>query len=126
MEAVTKQQALLPDEPVPAMSMYASSADYWKAMYEYREKEAHLLSEEIIRLRAFIESQASAPRAEAVEAKDAQRLDWLERQFRTCSLYMDGNHRYAPTHGVYNMRGPTFRAAIDAAIAQGAEGQSQP
>lgn len=37
--------------PAPTMSMCATQTDYWRAMYEYREREAHELSEEIIRLR---------------------------------------------------------------------------
>jgi len=60
--------SLPPPELPPSMSMYANSADYWKAMYEFREKEANELSEEIIRLRALlaVEAARSAPKGEAV------------------------------------------------------------
>lgn len=50
--------------------------------------------------------------------RDAARLDWVAQQFRTCTVDMSGNHPYAPGAGVRDLRGPTFRAAVDAAMAQ--------
>jgi hypothetical protein len=48
---------------------------------------------------------------------DAQRIDWLQQQFKTCTVYMSGQHPYAPSGlKLRNLRGPTFRAALDAAM----------
>jgi hypothetical protein len=45
---------------------------------------------------------------------DAQRLDWIAHQFRTCTVYMSGQHPYSPTGTrLRHLTGPTFRAAID-------------
>jgi hypothetical protein len=50
---------------------------------------------------------------------DAQRLDWLAEQFKTCTVYMSGQHPYAPNNlKLRNLAGPTFRAAIDSAMKQ--------
>jgi hypothetical protein len=48
---------------------------------------------------------------------DAQRIEWLAEQFKTCTVYMSGQHPYAPNSvKLRNLRGPTFRAALDAAM----------
>lgn len=49
--------------------------------------------------------------------RDAERINWLERKFKTSTVYMDGMHPWHPTHlDLRNLRGPTFRSAIDAAM----------
>jgi hypothetical protein len=53
------------------------------------------------------------------EERDAARLDWLAGQFKTCTIAMSGEHPHFPGGpGLRDLRGPTFRAAIDAAIAK--------
>lgn len=48
---------------------------------------------------------------------DARRIDWLERQFKTCTVYMDGQHPWSPnSYKLRELRGPTFRIAIDQAM----------
>lgn len=54
-------------------------------------------------------------RARAEQAEDAARLDWLEGKFRTSTVYMSGEFLFSPNHAVRNMKGQSFRAAIDAA-----------
>lgn len=48
-------------------------------------------------------------------ARDAERLDWLAEGFRTCTVYMGGDHPWTPGHKVRSLHGPSFRAAIDQA-----------
>ena len=48
-------------------------------------------------------------------ADDCERLDWIARNFRTCSLDMGGRHRYAPSASMASLRGPTFIEAVDTA-----------
>jgi sarcosine oxidase delta subunit len=50
-------------------------------------------------------------------ARDAARVDWLARVAKTSSCDMGGNHPWNLfTHKLAKLRGPTFRAAIDAAM----------
>lgn len=56
----------------PTMSVCANSSDYWRAMYEHREAEAHALSEEIVRLRQFIEQSASPRGTDAQILKERE------------------------------------------------------
>lgn len=52
----------------------------------------------------------------AAASVDAERVDWLAEQFKTCTVYMDGQHPYYPNSiKLRTLRGPTFRMAIDAA-----------
>ena len=54
-------------------------------------------------------------RAQLAEAqKDAGRLDYIQKNAR-CDPQMDGNHVWWPTSLNKTLRGPTIRAAIDAA-----------
>jgi len=48
-------------------------------------------------------------------ADDCERLDWIARNFRTCSMDMGGQHRYGPSAEIGNLRGPTFIEAVDTA-----------
>jgi hypothetical protein len=51
------------------------------------------------------------------EFTDAERIDWLREQFKTNTIYMSGQHPYAPTgYRLRHLHGPTFRAALDAAM----------
>jgi hypothetical protein len=51
------------------------------------------------------------------EFTDAQRINWLAEQFKTCTVYMSGQHPWSPTSfKLRNLKGPTFRAALDAAM----------
>lgn len=64
---------------------------------------------------------ATARQASELEAlrKDAERIDWLADQFKTCTVYMSGQHPWAPnSYKLRQLAGPTFRAAIDAAKGQ--------
>lgn len=49
--------------------------------------------------------------------KDAERYRWLEKRFRVFGLDIDGKHTWAPLGDVVRIRGVTFGAAIDAALA---------
>lgn len=49
------------------------------------------------------------------DAVDAQRLDFIEESAR-CDPKMDGQHVWWPTSLNKALKGPTLRAAIDAAI----------
>lgn len=93
-EAVTKQQAL------EALEVAAS----WVPR-DHRRRSVETL-------RAFIESPPSAPRAEAVEAKDAQRYRWLRDV---------GDATWRPFGIREGYSAAQADAAIDAAIAQGAD-----
>lgn len=53
------------------------------------------------------------------DARDAERLDWLASQFRTCTVYMSGMAPWRPNHRVRELCGQTFREAIDAAMEKG-------
>ena len=58
-------------------------------------------------------------------AEDAARVDWLGYTCRTSTCYMNGQHPWnMATYKLRDLRGPTFRAAIDAAMrpAHGAKG----
>ncbi len=54
-------------------------------------------------------------RVRAEIARDSERLDWLERGFKSCTAYMNGDVAFSPGISVRNLRGPDFRSAIDAA-----------
>lgn len=47
---------------------------------------------------------------------DTERLEWLEKQAKTCTVYMDGTSIYVIAGDAHNMRGHSFREAIDAAM----------
>jgi hypothetical protein len=67
------------------------------------------------KLRAY----ALAEVEKAVKA-DAARLDWLQWQARTCTIYMDGQHPWnLANHKLRSLQGPTLRDAIDAAMKVG-------
>lgn len=51
------------DEQHLSMSMFVNPADYWQAMYERRETEAHQLSEQIIRICASHAAEVEALRS---------------------------------------------------------------
>ena len=51
----------------------------------------------------------------AGDAVDAQRLDFIEKSAR-CDPKMDGQHVWWPTSLNKALKGPTLRAAIDAAM----------
>jgi len=57
----------------------------------------------------------------AGDAVDAQRLDFIEKSAR-CDPKMDGQHVWWPTSLNKAIKGPTLRAAIDAAMAARAKG----
>ena len=65
-----------------------------------------------------IEWQARA--ALAGDAADAQRLDFIEKSAR-CDPKMDGQHVWWPTSLNKALKGPTLRAAIDAAMRKESE-----
>lgn len=60
----------------------------------------------------------AAKDAEIAELKkDAERIDWLAKQFKTSTIYMDGKQPWLPTgYKLRTLVGSTFRDAIDAAI----------
>ncbi|MFT8445089.1 MAG: hypothetical protein ABF751_09780 [Acetobacter orientalis] len=47
--------------------------------------------------------------------RDSERLDWLERQFKSCTVYMNGECSFSPSPVIRNLKGHSFRQAIDAA-----------
>lgn len=54
---------------------------------------------------------------EAPQFTDAQRIAWLAEQFKTCTVYMSGQHPWFPnSFKLRNLKGPSFRAAVDAAM----------
>ncbi|MFT9441071.1 MAG: hypothetical protein ABF593_04830 [Acetobacter papayae] len=64
----------------------------------------------------LIEAERRAEqRVRAEIARDSERLDWLERGFKSCTAYMNGDVAFSPGIPVRNLRGPDFRSAIDAA-----------
>lgn len=49
---------------------------------------------------------------------DKARMDWLEHATRSCTTYADGSRAFNFTSlDLRHLRGPTLRAAVDAAIA---------
>ena len=56
----------------------------------------------------------------ALEAaqQDARRYRWLRKRFRTCSLDANGRHQDCDDGRIMRARGPTFDAAIDAAMGE--------
>ena len=54
-------------------------------------------------------------RVRAEIGRDSERLDWLERGFKSCTAYMNGDVAFSHGISVRNLRGPDFRSAIDAA-----------
>ncbi len=71
-----------------------------------------------------LRSATTAPLQEAMEKNDA-RYRWLRDQVRIFSLDMGSNHSYSFGMAVAKLRGPTFDAAIDAAIAATSKGKEQ-
>lgn len=72
-----------------------------------------------------LRAQLEAAEAECARLRaDAERLDWLAQGFKTCTVYMSGQHPWEPSHKVRGLRGPSFRAAIDAAMARTKEQQA--
>lgn len=63
----------------------------------------------------LIECRDALAQSSAAE-QDTRRLDWLAFNFKTSTVYMSGQHPYRPNYKVMQLSGPTFRAAIDAAI----------
>jgi hypothetical protein len=78
---------------------------------------AHCLSLAVAlnELEAALAQQAGA-------ADDAARLDWLSQQFRTCTVRMNGDHPWSPGHKVRDLKGQTFRDAIDRAMGAASSG----
>lgn len=72
------------------------------------------------RLIAELEAQVRAL------SRDAERMDYLQRHARS-DPKMDGNHVWWPTsfNQAQNLKGPTLREAIDAAIAAQKDGQAK-
>ena len=63
---------------------------------------------------ALLEEAAGALEA---SGKDAARLEWfISNAVRLASPHMNGQHEYHPTMEFHKLRGPSFRAAIDAAM----------
>lgn len=54
-------------------------------------------------------------RVRAEIGRDSERLDWLERKFRSCTVYMNGEQMFMPGPNVRNLKGCDFREAIDKA-----------
>jgi len=52
--------------------------------------------------------------------RDAGRIDWIARMSKTSTVYMDNQHPWnvAGNYRFNNLRGQTFRDAIDAAMAK--------
>jgi hypothetical protein len=55
---------------------------------------------------------------------DSERLEWIARKFRICSLDMGSQHRYAPSSSLGDLRGPTFIEAVDKARSKTVDGGS--
>jgi len=62
----------------------------------------------------------------ALSGEDAKRIDWLATQFKTCTVYMSGQHPWSASYKLRDLRGATFREAIDNAMPdpQAAQGVS--
>lgn len=54
-------------------------------------------------------------RVRAEIGRDSDRLDWLDSQFRSCTVYMNGEQIFMPGPKARNLKGRDFREAIDAA-----------
>lgn len=54
-------------------------------------------------------------RVRAEIGRDSERLDWLSRNFRTCTIYADGTQPFSPNHKLRTLKGRSFRQAIDSA-----------
>lgn len=64
----------------------------------------------------IIEAESRAEqRVRAEIGRDSERLDWLERQFKSCTIYMNGECSFSPSPVIRNLKGHSFRQAIDAA-----------
>lgn len=61
-------------------------------------------------------SRHIATQEQGKDAKDAARLDFIEKRAR-CDPKMDGQHVWWPTSFNHRLAGPTLRDAIDAAMA---------
>lgn len=112
-------------EPTPI------TAEHWAPIHDQVQsviRERNELREEVERLRAALEVTPAPVTLEAAEwaigvfrAKeeqmraDAARLDFIEKHARY-DPKMDGNHAWWPTTFEHVLRGPTLRAAIDAAM----------
>ena len=54
-------------------------------------------------------------RVRAEIGRDSERLDWLDQEFRSCTVYMNGDQMFMPGPNVRNLKGRDFREAIDKA-----------
>lgn len=73
------------------------------------------------RINAFdrlMDGANSLPAVDGVDKRDAERLDWLQRVSKTSTVYMNNQHPWnmAGNLRLRDLRGPTLRVAIDAAI----------
>lgn len=59
--------------------------------------------------------QRAEQRVRAEIGRDSERLDWLEQQFKSCTVYMNGECSFSPSPAIRNLKGHSFRQAIDAA-----------
>ncbi|GAN72155.1 hypothetical protein ASY01nite_14420 [Acetobacter syzygii] len=73
------------------------------------------LSQDAFREHLIEAERRAEQRVRAEIARDSERLDWLERGFKSCTAYMNGDVAFSPGISVRNLRGPDFRSAIDAA-----------
>ncbi|SFQ46854.1 hypothetical protein SAMN05216229_12364 [Geopseudomonas sagittaria] len=112
---VGKENATLRAENIKLAEWYSEAGvreDTLRA--EVADLKARLLeaergNEELVRLRA--ENRELE--------KDTARIDWLADQFKTCTVYMTGEHPWRPTsYKLRELNGPTFRHAIDAAMGE--------
>jgi 7-keto-8-aminopelargonate synthetase-like enzyme len=68
---------------------------------------------------AFIAEYDRAEKAEAERdalKADAELFAWVEKRMRVFSPHIDGQHYYCATGDIGRIKGPTFRAAVRAAI----------
>ena len=54
----------------------------------------------------------------AALVRDAMRYRWLQPRFRAFSVHIDGMHSWCATGDIGRIKGPSFDAAIDAALAK--------
>lgn len=109
-----------------ARAEWEENAELLEKQRDAADKAADTYRAECDQLRAEVEAlrQSRAvdlfmTRAEAdALRKDAERVNWLAEQFKTCTVFMSGQHPWRPSsYKLRELNGPTFRDAVDAAMA---------
>ena len=121
-------RAMLAATPVPEITkepfgyvLTTGMASGYDFVTNKHEADDHMITEaaykpECIPVWTHQPTDTRAKALEEADKRDAARWRWIEPHFRVFGLHMDGNHHWCATGQIGRITGPTFGAAVDAAI----------